>query len=116
MDKNIGEFFVARGLQFQRSRVAYSLARVIGSPTDEGIPVTDHRVRLSNHFICHPEVKVESRLIFAEPEQFENDGDAGGFAVVNGGSPGRAAPETPDVGTLRLRDLQGPIGTSIRDE
>lgn len=86
------------------------------SLTVEGISITHHCVRFPNHLVRHSKVKVKSRLIFAESEQFQNDRNAGSFTVVNRWCPGCTAPKATNVRTLCFGNLQRSIGTSFRGE
>lgn len=84
--------------------------------TYERIAITYHGVRFPDHLVRHPEVEIESRLILAEPEQLEGDGDSLGLAVVNRGPPGRTAPEAAHVRSLGLRNLERTVRTPLSSE
>lgn len=81
--------------------------------TDERIPVAYHGVRFPDHLVRHPEVEIESRLILAEPQQLQRDGDGRCLAVVNRGPPGCSAPEASNVRPLGLRNLQRSIRATL---
>lgn len=84
--------------------------------TYERIAITYHGVRFPDHLVRHPEVEIESRLILAEPEQLEGDGDSLGLAVVNRGPPRRTAPEAAHVRSLGLRNLERTVRTPLSSE
>lgn len=84
--------------------------------TNERISVAHDRVGLPDHLVRHPEVEIESRLILAKPEKLQRDGDGACLAIVDRGAPGRPAPKSADIRTLRFRYLQRAIGAALRRE
>lgn len=76
--------------------------------------VSDDRKLLPQKLVLHDVVEIVAVLVLGQSIEIHCDDNRFRFAVIDGGTPGGAAPRPPDLGTLRLADLQRTVRATVR--